>query len=117
MTDRNVVDLPLPFGPTNPKHDPAGTTIDSPSSASVSPNHFVSPRMRRGERWAEPAPPDIGKLKHSSRPADVFDVRLFGVCDRGVRVFGPYVAPAPRAFPELAAERASGVRSARAAIG
>jgi hypothetical protein len=38
-----VVDLPAPFGPTNPVIRPGVTVKDMPSSATVGPNRFRSP--------------------------------------------------------------------------
>ena len=69
ITDRSVVDLPLPLGPTSPKHDWAGTASDRSSRASVSPNHLTSPLMRSGAArgGAKAAPPDIRKVKPRSR--------------------------------------------------
>ena len=41
---RIVVDLPAPFGPTNPVTCPGRTVNDMPSSASTGPNRLRSPR-------------------------------------------------------------------------
>jgi hypothetical protein len=58
ITDRSVVDLPLPLGPTRPKHDPSGTSSVRSSIASVSSNHLTSPLMRSGAATGEgQAPP------------------------------------------------------------
>ena len=38
-----VVDLPAPFGPTNPVTCPGWTVNDIPSRASVGPNRLRSP--------------------------------------------------------------------------
>ena len=115
ITERSVVDLPLPFGPTSPKHDPAGTSRSSASSASVVAEPFHEPAdvQRRRERWGNAAPPDI--RSEPDRPSD----RVGRGCSaapasgRRGRFVDPYVAARTEdPFPELDDRaRPAGVRA------
>src|SRR3954453_7450157 len=44
VSTRSVVDLPQPFGPSNPSNSPGATRNPSPSSTRVLPNAQVRPR-------------------------------------------------------------------------
>src|SRR3954468_12744361 len=38
-----VVDLPAPFGPSRPTHEPNGTSRSSPATAVIGPKRFTTP--------------------------------------------------------------------------
>ena len=72
VMSRSVVVLPAPFGPSNPKIDPAGTSRSRRSTArtpEAPPNRFVSPRQATAAPLIPPRAPRAGRgSARSSRP-------------------------------------------------